>query len=101
MGYLWELLHCYHDVLDFEPRVQFTTEQVKHSETDPFCTMNSWQDPSGEAGLLLKQQGVTITHVFTSVLQRAARALDSLTMSYRCGGFHNLGIPPLMEAPMW
>jgi len=52
---------------------------VKHGETDPLC-ISLHHITAGEAGLLLKQQGVTITHVFTSVLQRAARALqDSLT----------------------
>lgn len=37
---------------------------------------------SCEAGLLLKQQGVTVNHVFTSVLQRAVLALGHL--SFKC-----------------
>lgn len=41
-----------------------------------------------QAGLLLKQQGVTITHVFTSVLQRAVKTAELV-----CGASDNEDVP--------
>lgn len=46
------------------------------------------EQQSVQAGLLLKQQGVTVNHVFTSVLQRAVR-----TAALVCSASDNVDVP--------